>query len=70
MENELKQLETRVAQLIANARLLRVENQDLHAKLVQAQNELTQLKENTAAVSVRLETLIDSLPQEVADGES
>lgn len=70
MENELKLLEMKVAQLIARAQLLRAENQDLRAKLAQSLDEANQLKENTAVVSARLEALIESLPQEKEDGEA
>lgn len=65
METELKLLEEKTAQLIAHARLLRAENQELRVSLAQALDENRQLKENMALASARLQALIESLPQEI-----
>lgn len=64
MEADLKALEDKVAELIGLCQQLRTENIDLRQELAQAQNDAKQLKENMARASDRLESLLESLPEE------
>lgn len=64
MEADLKALEEKVTQLIKLCQTLRNENLQLRQDLAQAQDDSRQLKDNMALASVRLEALIERLPQD------
>jgi len=64
MEADLKALEEKVTQLIKLCQTLRNENLQLRQDLAQAQDDSRQLKDNMALASMRLEALIERLPQD------
>ena len=64
MENELRALEERVEQLATLARRLRGENTELRQSLLAAQNEARGLREKVETASVRLQRLLDRLPED------
>lgn len=64
MEADLKALEDKLKQLIALCQSLREENLELRQDLAQAQDEVKQLRDNMSEASVRLEALIQRLPEE------
>jgi hypothetical protein len=64
MENELRALEERVEQLATLARRLRDENGELRQSLLNAQNEARSLREKVDTASVRLQRLLDRLPED------
>jgi len=66
MENELRALEERVGQLAAMARQLRAENAELRQALLTSQNEARLLREKVDTESVRLQRLLDRLPEDAA----
>jgi len=66
MENELRALEERVGQLAAMARQLRAENAELRQALLTSQNEARLLREKVDTASVRLQRLLDRLPEDAA----
>lgn len=66
MDADLKNLESKLTQLIAICQSLRSENSVLRQELVQAQSDAARLKENVAIVSTRLEAVIERLPGESA----
>lgn len=63
MDADLKVLEEKVAQLVALCLSLRTENQDLRQQLAQVQDETRRLKDQMTQASVRLEAVIDKLPE-------
>ena len=63
MDADLKALEEKVAQLVALCLSLRTENQDLRQQLAQVQDETRRLKDQMTQASVRLEAVIDKLPE-------
>jgi predicted nuclease with TOPRIM domain len=67
MDADLKALEEKLTQLIAQTRLLRSENLGLRQELEQAQDNVKHLKGNMMLASTRLEALIGRLPDEVAE---
>ena len=66
MENELRALEERIGHLAALARRLRAENAELRQSLLTAQNETRTLHGKVESASVRLQRLLDNLPEEAA----
>ncbi len=66
MDMDLKALEDKLTQLIAFCQSLRTENIELRQNLAKAQDETRQLKDSVTQASVRLEALIEQLPQNVA----
>ncbi|HWT28937.1 MAG TPA: hypothetical protein VN084_05455 [Methylophilaceae bacterium] len=64
MEADLKALEDKLKQLIALCQSLREENLELRQDLAQAQDDVKQLRDNMTEASVRLEALIQRLPEE------
>ncbi len=66
MDVELKALEDKVSRLLGLCQRVRAENLELRQDLAQAQDEARLLKENMAQAGVRLETLIESLPEGMA----
>jgi len=75
MDVDLKALEDKLTQLIAFCQSLRSENLELRQNLVKAQDDTRQLKDSMTQASVRLEALIEQLPQDavshgVMDGEA
>lgn len=65
METELRALEERVGQLAAMARQLRADNVELRQALLAAQNEAKALREKVDTASVRLQRLLERLPEDV-----
>ena len=66
MDVELKALEDKVSQLLGLCQRVRAENIALRQDLAQSREEVRQLKENMALAGVRLEALIDGLPEGMA----
>ena len=66
MESELRALEERVGQLAAMARQLRADNLELRHALLTAQNEARTLREKVETASVRVQRLLDRLPEDTA----
>ena len=64
MENELRALEERVGQLASMSRQLRTENMELRQALLAAQDEARTLREKVETASVRLQRLLDRLPED------
>ncbi|MEO7760830.1 MAG: hypothetical protein ABIS68_02840 [Casimicrobiaceae bacterium] len=64
MENELRGLEERVGQLADMTRRLRGDNVELRQALLTAQNEARTLREKVDAASLRLQRLLDRLPED------
>ena len=64
MENELRGLEERVGQLADMTRRLRADNAELRQALLAAQNEARTLREKVDAASLRLQRLLDRLPED------
>ena len=64
MDNELTLLEQKLAALIAHTRALRVANEDLREKLVQAQAHERALDERMRAAANRLDALLARMPAE------
>ena len=64
MEADLKALEDKLKQLIALCQSLREENLELRQDLAQAQDDVKQLRDNMTEASIRLEALIQRLPEE------
>lgn len=65
MNEDLKALEEKLAQLIALYQSMRQENLNLRQELAQAQSDARQLRDQMAQASTRLAKLIDQLPQEL-----
>ena len=65
MENELRVLEERVGQLAAMTRQLRADNVELRHALLAAQNEARTLREKVESASLRLQRLLERLPEDV-----
>ena len=66
MESELRALEERVGQLAAMARQLRADNLELRQALLNAQNEARTLREKVESASLRVQRLLDRLPEDAA----
>jgi len=66
MENELRALEDRIGQLAAFARRLRAENAELRQSLLTAQAEAKALQAKVDGAAVRLQRLLEGLPEEAA----
>jgi len=66
MDADLKALEDKLTQLIALCQMLRTKNLELRQSLANAQDDTKQLKDSMIQASVRLEALIEQLPQNVA----
>ncbi len=66
MENELRALEERIGQLAALARRLRAENAELRQSLLMAQSETRALHAKVEAATIRLQGVLDRLPEEAA----
>ena len=66
MENELRALEERVAQLAAMARRLRADNAELRQALLNSQNEAKTLRDKVESASSRLQRLLERLPEDAA----
>ncbi|MBP8296215.1 MAG: DUF904 domain-containing protein [Burkholderiales bacterium] len=66
MENELRALEDRIGQLTALARRLRAENAELRQSLLAAQGETKVLAAKVESASVRLQRLLERLPEDAA----
>lgn len=64
MDADLKSLEEKLTQLIAQCHSLRSENSALRQELAQTQSDSKKLRDNMALVSTRLEAVIDRLPEE------
>lgn len=64
MDADLKSLEDKLSQLVALCQTLHAQNSALRQELAQAQSETSQLRENIAVVSTRLEAVIERLPEE------
>jgi len=65
MDADLKALEEKIAQLVTLCQSLRGENQDLRQEVAQIQDEARRLKDQMAQASVRLEAVIDKLPETI-----
>ena len=65
MDADLKALEEKIAQLVALCQSLRGENQDLRQEVAQIQDEARRLRDQMAQASVRLEAVIDKLPETI-----
>lgn len=63
MDADLKALEDKLTQLIALCQMLRTKNLELRQNLASAQDDTRQLKDSMTQASVRLEALIEQLPQ-------
>lgn len=66
METELAALEDRIGRLVALGRRLRDENAALRQALLMAQNETKALQSKVDGASVRVQRLLESLPEEAA----
>ncbi len=64
MEGDLTELERKLATLIAHTRALRAANEDLRAKLAQAQAHERALDERMRVAASRLDTLLAKMPAE------
>ncbi len=62
MDADLKVLEQKLSHLITMCAELRAENAQLRLNLEKIEADTSQLKANMAQASMRIETLIDSLP--------
>ncbi len=65
MENELNALENKLAQLIQVSGKLRAENHQLRQELAQALSNNRQCSDKIDTVKVRLEKLLNNLPEEL-----
>ena len=63
MDADLKALEEKIALLVTLCQSLRLENQDLRQQVAQVQDETRRLKDQMTQASVRLEAVIDKLPE-------
>ena len=66
MDADLKALEEKIAQLVTLCQSLRGENQDLRQEVAQIQDEARRLRDQMAQASVRLEAVIDKLPETIS----
>ncbi|HQU48067.1 MAG TPA: hypothetical protein PLM09_02870 [Casimicrobiaceae bacterium] len=64
MDADLSELERKLAVLIAHTRALRAANEDLRAKLAQAQAHERVLEERMRAAAGRLDSLLAKMPAE------
>ena len=64
MENELAQLEQKLAALIAHTRALRAANEDLRRRLADAQARERTLDERMRSAAAWLDTVLAKLPEE------
>ena len=65
MDADLKALEEKIAQLVTLCQSLRGENLDLRQEVAQIQDEARRLRDQMAQASVRLEAVIDKLPETI-----
>lgn len=65
MDADLKALEEKIAQLVTLCQSLRGENQDLRQEVAQIQDEARRLRDQMMQASVRLEAVIDKLPETI-----
>ena len=65
MDADLKALEEKIAQLVTLCQSLRGENQDLRQEVAQIQDEARRLRDQMVQASVRLEAVIDKLPETI-----
>ena len=63
MEADIKSLETKITKLITLCSTLREENVHLRDDLTQAQQNANNLKSNMEKASIKLEGLLESMPQ-------
>lgn len=66
MDADLKNLESKLAQLIECCHTLYSENTALHQALAQAESDNARLRQNADAVGARLDAIIERLPGETA----
>jgi uncharacterized protein (TIGR02449 family) len=66
MEAELKSLEQKISEFIEQGQRLRVDNQQLRQQLASAINENRQLEEKISNATIRLENLLNQLPDDDA----
>lgn len=66
METELRALEERIGQLAALARRLRAENAELRQSLLTSQNDARLLQAKVESASIRLQRLLERLPEDSA----
>jgi cell division protein ZapB len=64
MEADLKALEERIGQLVELTQRLRSDNRGLRQQLAQAVNDNKRLGEKVDAAKVRLEALLERLPED------
>lgn len=64
MDGDLTDLERKLATLIAHTRALRAANEDLRARLAQAQAHERALDERMRVAASRLDTLLAKMPAE------
>ena len=64
MEDALNALEAKIAEVVARCRELRADNDALRAQLAGVVDERDRLGDKLDAARLRLETLLDQLPQE------
>jgi len=62
MDEDLKLLENKLANLLRLFENLRMENAKLHEELIEVKKESSILKRNMQAASERIETLMQNLP--------
>lgn len=66
MESQLHVLESKLAQLVSMSVQLRAENHQLRQDLAQAHSQHRLMGDNMSAASVRLETILLNLPDEMS----
>ncbi len=64
MENELRALEDRIGQLATLSRRLRAENIELRQSVLGLQGENRALREKVESAALRLQNLLERLPEE------
>ena len=63
MDSELTSLEEKIGHTVALCQRLRTENHDLRQQLVNAQSDNKNLAEKVEAARVRLETILQQIPE-------
>ncbi|MFA6061299.1 MAG: hypothetical protein WC736_01715 [Gallionella sp.] len=66
MENELSQLESKLAQLIQVSGQLRAENHTLRQELAQALSSNRLCQDKLDSAKLRMEKLLSTLPEEIS----
>jgi regulator of replication initiation timing len=66
MENELSQLESKLAQLIQVSGQLRAENHTLRQELAQALSNNRLCNDKLGSAKLRMEKLLSTLPEEIS----